>query len=193
MIRPLILLAAAALSACMPSDGAMRVSGPVEQIAVQRMRFATEAVCLNNRTRAAQDRAARALGFPVRDREGPAVVYVNPGTLTFLRLGPAPDQAISTPDGRRVVYSGNGCSVGSPAVGVRTANRIAGEILAPRLVDGSALTAAPIGAGQNERGGVGFFFDDVALTQPIARTTITDPGTGEAQSFLHPVILVIHR
>ncbi|TFL19210.1 hypothetical protein [Jannaschia formosa] len=192
MIRPLILLAAALLASC-AQDGALRVPSGVEEIAVQRMRFATEAVCLNNTTQAAQDRAARALDFPVRNRENGATVYVNPGTLTFLRLGPAPDQAITTEDGRRVVYRGSGCSVGSPAIGVRAANRIAGEILAPRLVDGSALTAAPVGAGTNERGGIGFFFDDVSLTQPIATTTITNPETGQAETFLHPVILVIHR
>ncbi|MDB2407146.1 hypothetical protein N9W17_01260 [Jannaschia sp.] len=193
MIRPLILLAAAALSACVPQDGPMRVSGPVQDIAVQRMRFAVEAVCLNNTTRAAQDRAARALDFPIRDREGGAIVYVNPGTLTFLRLGPVPEQAITLEGGQQVVYSGPGCSVGSPAVGVSVANRIAGEILAPRLVDGSALTSAPVGAGRNEQGGVGFFFEDVSLTQPTAQTTITNPTTGQAEAFVHPVILVIHR
>jgi hypothetical protein len=192
MIRPLILLAAALLAGCVQDTG-MRVPDGVEQVAIQRMRFATEAVCLNNKTRASQDRAARALDFPVRDRDGGTTVYVNPGTLTFLRLGPAPDQAITTEDGREIVYRGSGCSVGSPAIGIRAANRIAGEILAPRLVDGSALTAAPVGAGTNERGGVGFFFDDVSLTQPIATTTITNPETGQAQTFLHPVILVIHR
>jgi hypothetical protein len=193
MIRRLALLLLPALAACAPAEGTLRVSQGTEQIAVQRMRFATEAVCLNNRTRAAQDRAARALDFPVREREGNAVVYVNPGTLTFLRLGPVPPQAIQTPDGSQVVYRGPGCSVGSPAVDVRAANRIAGEILAPRLVDGSELTASPVGAGQNARGGVGFFFEDVAVTQPTAQTTISDPTTGAAERFVHPVILVIHR
>jgi hypothetical protein len=193
MIRPLSLLAAALLGACAPTGDLARVSGPTEAIAVQRMRFATEAVCLNNATRGAQDRAARALDFPVREADGGAVVYVNPGTLTILRLGPVPPQTIETAEGRRVVYSGSGCSVGSPAVDIRRANRIAGEILAPRLVDGSSLTASPVGAGQNARGGLGFFFETVSVTQPIAETTVTDPETGEARSFFHPVLLVVHR
>ena len=192
MIRAAILLAAALLAGC-AQDAGMRVPTGLEQVAIQRMRFTTEAVCLNNDTLSKQDRAARALDFPVRDRDGGATVYVNPGTLTFLRLGPAPDQAIITEDGREVVYRGSGCSVGSPAIGIRTANRIVGEILAPRLVDGSALTATPVGAGTNDRGGIGFFFDDVSLTQPIAETTITNPETGQEQTYLHPVILVIHR
>ncbi|WP_371156333.1 hypothetical protein [Jannaschia sp. 2305UL9-9] len=193
MIRLATLLASAmALTACV-SDAPLQTSAGFEDIAVQRMGFTAEAVCLNNTTRGAQDRAARALNFPVRERDGASTVYVNPGTLTFLRIGPAPDQSVDTPSGARVTYRGIGCSVGSPAVGLRTANRLVGEILAPRLVDGSELTRAPVGAGTNASGGVGLFFDDVAVTLPIAETTITNPNTGEGETFVHPVILILHR
>ncbi|MGB3553643.1 MAG: hypothetical protein WBA25_03270 [Jannaschia sp.] len=188
----LILATIALLSGC-ASQGGMQVPSGVRDIAVQRMRFAAEAVCLNNTGPRAQDRAARALDFPVRTRDGDATVYVNPGTLTFLRLGPAPEQAVTTPAGQRIVYDGSGCSVGSPVVDIRTANRVVGEILAPRLVDGSTTLASPVGAGTNRAGGVGLFFADLSVTLPEAETTITDPETGEARSFVHPVILIIHK
>lgn len=193
MIRAAALLLSAALLGGCASDAALQTSAGFAEIAEQRMRFAAEAVCLNNTTRASQDRAARALNFPVTERDGDSVVYVNPGTLTFLRIGLAPDQSVETPSGVREIYSGSGCSVGSPAVGIRSANRLVGEILAPRLVDGSEITRAPVGAGRNQSGGVGLFFDDVAVTLPIARTTISDPETGEAETFVHPVILILHR
>ncbi len=194
MIRMFIaaLAATIGLGACVPATETGFSRGATD-IAAQRMRFATEAVCLNNRTRTSQDRAARSLNFPVREREGNAIVYVNPGTLTFLRIGPAPDQAVFDEAGNRTVVSGSGCSVGSPAVGTRLANRLAGEILAPLLVDGSDTLLSPIGAGTNRDGGAGFFFDNLAVTLPLARTTFTDPATGDDVIFDHPVILIVHN
>ena len=189
MIRPLILITA--LSGCVQT-GANGFGGGVGDIAAQRMRFAAEAVCLNNESRRGQDRAARALNFPVRERDGDAIVYANPGTLTFIRIGPAPDQSFTDDEGQRRMIGGNGCSVGSPAVGTERANRLAGEILAPRLIDGSDTLLAPLGAGTNADGGVGFFFDNLAVTLPVARTTFTNPETGQGNAFDHPVILIVH-
>lgn len=187
MILPLALL----LAGCVQTTTNGFSTGEAD-IAAQRMRFAVEAVCLNNDTRRAQDRAARALNFPVRERAGNSVVYANPGTLTFLRIGPAPDQSITTDAGRTVIR-GNGCSVGSPAVGQDLAQRLAGEILAPRFVDGSDTLRAPIAAGFNEEGGIGFFFEGLSVTLPPAVTTFTDPETGEGIAFEHPVILIVHN
>ncbi len=164
----------------------------VSDIAAQRMRFAAEAVCLNNSSQSAQDRAARGLNFPVRERDGGSTIYANPGTLTFVRIGPVPDQFYNDATGARQVVRGSGCSVGSPAVGIDRANRLAGEILAPRLVDGSDTLAAPRGAGRNIDGGVGFFFDGLSITLPQARTTFLNPETGEGAAFDHPVILIVH-
>jgi hypothetical protein len=189
MIRPLILLLA--LAGCVQT-GANGFGGGVGDIAAQRMRFTAEAVCLNNTSRQAQDRAARALNFPVRERDGNSVIYANPGTLTFIRIGPAPDQTFTDDQGQRRTIGGNGCSVGSPAVGTEQANRLAGEILAPRLIDGSDTLRAPLGAGTNVDGGVGFFFDNLAVTLPVARTTFANPETGEGNAFDHPVILIVH-
>jgi hypothetical protein len=163
----------------------------VERVAEQRMRFAVEAVCLNNGTRAGQDDAARALRFPIREVQDGGVNYVNPETLTFLRIGPAPAQTIDTASGPRA-YGGIGCSVGSPAVPVAQANRLVGEILAPRLVEGDRSIAAPVGAGQNEADGIGLFFEELAITVPPARSTFVSPE-GDAVSFDHPVILILRR
>ncbi|CTQ49013.1 hypothetical protein [Jannaschia donghaensis] len=189
MIRPLVLLLA--LAGCVQT-GTNGFGSGVGDIAAQRMRFAAEAVCLNNRTRGTQDRAARALNFPVRERDGNSIVYANPGTLTFIRIGPAPDQTFTDDQGQRRSIAGSGCSVGSPAVGTDRANRLAGEILAPRLIDGSDTLLAPLGAGTNVDGGVGFFFDNLAVTLPVARTTFTNPETGQGTAFDHPVILIVH-
>lgn len=189
MIRPLVLLLA--LAGCVQT-GDNGFGAGVGDIAAQRMRFAAEAVCLNNETRRSQETAARALDFPVRERDGTSVVYANPGTLTFIRIGPAPEQTFTDDRGARRSIAGNGCSVGSPAVGTERANRLAGEILAPRLVDGSTLLQAPLGAGRNVDGGVGFFFEDLAVTLPVARTTFGDPETGQGTAFDHPVILIVH-
>jgi hypothetical protein len=161
------------------------------QVAEQRMRFAVEAVCLNNGTRASQDRAARALSFPIREARDGGVNYVNPDTLTFLRIGPAPAQTIDTAAGPRA-YDGIGCSVGSPAVAVDDANRLVGEILAPRLVEGDRSIAAPVGAGRNDTRGIGLFFEELAVTVPPARSTFVG-GTGRSVSFDHPVILILRR
>ena len=189
MIRPLLLLLV--LSGCVSNTS--NGFGPgVTDIAAQRMRFAAEAVCLNNTSRNTQDRAARALNFPVRERDGDAIVFANPGTLTFIRIGPAPEQTFTDDQNRQRSIAGNGCSVGSPAVNTERANRLAGEILAPRLVDGSDTLLAPLGAGRNVDGGVGFFFDNLAVTLPLARTTFSNPETGEGQAFDHPVILIVH-
>ncbi|SFJ39649.1 hypothetical protein [Jannaschia pohangensis] len=194
MIRKLALALGllGGVAACVPA-GNNGFSPGVSDIAAQRMRFAAEAVCLNNRSRAAQRRSAQNLNFPVRERDGDATVYINPGTLTFIRIGPAPAQSFTNAAGQRQIVQGNGCSVGSPAVGTNLANKLAGEILAPRLVDGSDTLLAPLGAGTNEDGGVGFFFDNLSVTLPVARTTFTDPDTGEGVAFNHPVILVIHN
>ncbi|MEM9798623.1 MAG: hypothetical protein AAF919_19205 [Pseudomonadota bacterium] len=189
MIRLLWLLPVA-LMGCVPTSNGFDPG--IRDIAAQRMRFVAEAVCLTNRTRSAQDRAARGLGFPIRQRDDGATIYINPNTLTFLRLGPAPEQSITTPEGREVVSVGHGCSVGSPAVTVELANRLTGEILASRLVDGSDLLARPVGAGTNSAGGAGFFFEDLAVTLPFATTSFTDE-TGAAQAFDHPVILIVHN
>ena len=191
MIRllPLLLLA---LVACVPATQRAGFGAGVSDIAAQRMRFAAEAVCLNNTTRAGQVRAAGTLAFPLRQTDGASVVFANPGTLTFVRIGPAPTQGFLDGEGRRRVIAGEGCSVGSPAVDTMLANRLAGEILAPRLVDGSDTLLAPLGAGRNADGGVGFFFDNLAVTLPQARTVIADPATGRATAFDHPVILVVH-
>ncbi|CUH38845.1 hypothetical protein JSE7799_01563 [Jannaschia seosinensis] len=190
MIRVLLLLLA--LAACAPASGSNGFGSGLRDIAAQRVRFAAEAVCLNNPTRRAQERAAARLDFPIKDRDGRATVYANPGTLTFLRIGPAPEQSYTDDRGQRRVVQGNGCSVGSPAVGVELANRLAGEILAPRLVDGSDILEAPRGAGTNLEGGVGFFFEGLAVTLPLAQTMFTDPETGESIAFDHPVILIVH-
>ncbi|MBM2575109.1 hypothetical protein JQC91_02220 [Jannaschia sp. Os4] len=191
MIRfllPLALLAAG----CVPTNP-IGADAATEAAAFQRMRFAAEAVCLNNRTRAAQERAARALSFPLREpAEAGAVLYVNPATLTFLRIGPSPRQSVTAADGRDVTYQGNGCSVGSPAVGLTGANRVAGEMLQARLVEGDRLTATPVGAGTNAADGVGLFFDDLSVTVPLATTGFTNPDTGETAQVVHPVVLVIH-
>ncbi len=128
----------------------------------------------------------------MRQDDGRSVVFANPGTLTFVRIGPAPEQGFTDGEGRARTIRGDGCSVGSPAVDTALANRLAGEILAPRLVDGSDTLLAPLGAGRNADGGVGFFFDRLAVTLPQARTVIADPGTGEAVAYDHPVILVVH-
>jgi len=162
-------------------------------IAAQRMQFTVEAVCLNNRDRGAQDRAVRALGFPDRFRDGEATIYVNPGTLTYVRLGRTPAISFTGENGQtRVLPERHGCSVGSPAVGVRAANRVAGQVLAPRLVDGSDLLIAPLGAGTNADGGAGFFFETLSVTLPTFSTGLTDPSTGQETVFEHPVILVVH-
>ncbi|WP_298436689.1 hypothetical protein [uncultured Jannaschia sp.] len=194
MIRAAALLAAAlALAACQPATQTGFSQGAAE-IAGQRMAFTVEAVCLNNRTRAGQTRAARALDFPFVQREDGGTVYSNPGTLTFLRIGPVAQQSITNRDGERIdVPGGSGCSVGSPAVGLRQSNAIAGQILAPRLVDGSGTLDGPLGAGLNPAGGAGFFFEGLTMTTPLARTTLTDPATGEARAFDHPVILIVHN
>lgn len=189
MIRPLVLLLALAGCAQTGDNG---FGAGVGDIAAQRMRFAAEAVCLNNETRRTQERAARALNFPMRERDGASVVYANPGTLTFIRIGPAPAQSFTDDSGQRRSIAGDGCSVGSPAVGTERANRLVGEILAPRLVDGSTLLQAPLGAGRNVDGGVGFFFEDLAVTLPVVRTTFGDPETGRGNAFDHPVILIVH-
>ncbi len=189
MTRALLLLLA--LAGC--ASGTQNGFGPgVSNIAAQRMRFAAEAICLNNTTTRAQNSAARGLNFPVSERDGSSVIYANPGTLTFIRIGPAPDQPFTDDRGQRRTLRGNGCAVGSPAVGIDLANRLAGEILAPRLVDGSNTLTAPLGAGINEDGGVGFFFENLAVMLPLVRTTFGDPQTGDGLAYDYPVILVVH-
>ncbi|WP_299816406.1 hypothetical protein [uncultured Jannaschia sp.] len=187
---PFALLLLLALAGCVSTTNGFERG--VSDIAAQRMRFATEAVCLNNSSQSAQDRAAQRLNFPIRERDGASTIYANPGTLTYVRIGPAPDQTYTDETGTPQVVRGSGCSVGSPAVGIERANRLAGEILAPRLVDGSDILAAPRGAGRNRSGGVGFFFDRLSVTLPQARTTFLNPETGEGAAFDHPVILIVH-
>ena len=189
MIRALLF--ALVLTGCAQTSSNGFTTG-VSDIAAQRMRFAAEAVCLNNVTRGTQVKAARGLNFPVRAPDAESVVYADPGTLTFIRIGPVPDQTFTDDQGRRRTIEGDGCSVGSPAVDTRRANRLAGEILTPRLIDGSETLLAPLGAGKNADGGVGFFFDNLAVTLPVASTTFANPDTGEAVAFDHPVILIVH-
>lgn len=188
------LLLLLALAGCVPVSSTNGFSPGVSNIAAQRMRFTAEAVCLNNLSRAAQTRAARALDFPITERDAGSTVFINPGTLTFIRIGPAPQQRFTDGNGQSQTVPGrSGCSVGSPAVGTELANRLAGEILAPRLVDGSNSLLAPLGAGTNSDGGAGFFFDALAVTLPVARTTFTNPETGQGVAFDHPVILIVHN
>ncbi|WP_308916065.1 hypothetical protein [Jannaschia sp. LMIT008] len=195
MIRaalPLLLAPLLALSACMPAT-TTGFAPTTETVALQRMRFVVEAVCLNNTSRQSQDRAARALGFPIRERRDGGINFVNPGTLTFLRLGPAPEQRLNAGTGAERRFTGSGCSVGSPAVDLTATNRIVGEILAPRLVEGDRTVSAPLGAGRNAGQGVGLFFDDLAITVPFATTIIGDPASGQGRRFDHPVILIVHN
>ncbi|UWQ18027.1 hypothetical protein [Jannaschia sp. M317] len=192
MIRAVALLTLAVLAGCVSNTAPVQTSAAFRATASERIQFALEAVCLNNTTRAAQNRAARSLGFPIAEREGASTVYVNPTTLTFLRIGPAPDQFITTEAGR-LAYRGSGCSVGSPAVGIQGANAISGRVLAARLADGTDLLNRPVSAGTNELGGAGFFFEDLSVTLPIADTTFTNEQTGESETISHPVILIIHR
>ena len=77
-------------------------------------------------------------------------------------------------------------------MGLQGANRVAGEMLSPRLVEGDSLTATPVGAGTNAADGVGLFFDDLSVTVPLATTVFSNPETGEAAQVVHPVVLVIH-
>ena len=186
-LLPLLL----ALAGCASPDRGSEFDPAQQQAALQRMRFAVEAVCLNNRSRDDQDRVARSLGFPIRERQDGGINYVNPSTLTFLRLAPAGPQTVALPGGGTRDYSGQGCSVGSPAVNVDMANRLVGEILAPRLVEGDSSVALPVAAGVNEARGAGLFFDDLAITVPLGTTTITNDG-GEGVRFVHPVILIVH-
>ena len=174
-------------------------SGPftpaAREAAAQRVRFAAEAVCLNNRTRDAQDRAARQAGFTARERQPDgSVVYSNLGVLTFLRLERVPAQTFSQPDGSPgQVSAGPGCLVGSPAVDTRTANRLVGEILAPRLIEGDQRVSAPVGSGENDSRGVGFFFEDLSVTVPLdGVTTVVDGASGRERTFVHSMILVVH-
>ena len=163
-----------------------------EQVALQRMRFAVEAVCLNNDTRGAQERAVASLGFPDRQVEEGVTFYGNPATLTVVQLARrSPDLGFVTPDGREVRVQGPSCAVGSPAVGVETANRIVGEILAPRLVEGDSTVAQPVALGENGDRGFGFLFEGLAVTVlQLGATTVTDDAG--ARTFVYPVILVIH-
>lgn len=197
MTRILTVLALLGLSACVQNTSSSTARGfspALREIAAQRVQFVAEAVCLNNRSRAAQERAARAANLPVRTTNNGLVTYSNPGTQTYVLIGPAPDQTFNTPQGPRV-FSGHGCSVGSPAVNQRTANRIVGEILSARLLDGTETLSRPVGdgTGENDRGGVGFFFEDLAITSPQVRTSFTDEVTGEERFFVYPAILFLHN
>lgn len=184
-------LLALLLGACVqaPSSG---FDPAATQVALQRMRFAVEAVCLNNTTRAAQERAIRALGFPERDEQGDVTFFVNPATLTFVQLvRRSPDLGFVEPDGTRRVVRGPACGVGSPAVDVAQANRLVGEILAPRLVEGDRTVARPVAVGENADRGFGFLFEGLAMTVlRVGDVTFTD-GAGRAQRFVYPVILVV--
>ena len=193
LIPVMLFLSACGAGGSGGGDGAAAQFAPEQrEAALQRMRFVAEAVCLNNRTARAQDRAARALGFPIRERRGGGVIYANPGTLTILRLAPAPPQTVSLPGGGTRVYRGMGCAVGSPAVSVRTANRLVGEILTPRLVEGDRSVSQPVSAGQNDTDGAGFFFDDLAITVPPVRNVVVDKATGRGVAYRHPEILIVH-
>ncbi|PWJ22075.1 hypothetical protein [Jannaschia seohaensis] len=189
MIRALLMLAA--LSACGAQGPGL--SAAMEEIAVQRMRFTLEAVCVNNRTRRAQARVAETMSFPERQRDNGTVFYLNPGTLTVLALSTDAPLTLITEDGHRLSYRRDACAVGSPVVGVQAANRIMGEILAPRLVDGSNLAVSGVAFGQNRLGGTAFYFEDLAVIQDVVDVSVFDPETGATEIFSHPVVLVLHR
>ena len=191
MIRrmlPVLLL----LGACVQATS---TSFPPEQrqIALQRMRFAVEAVCLNNTTQRTQERAARSVGFTNREVIDGEIVYVNPATLTFLQFAQSPVLGFERPDGQPTSVQGPGCGVGSPAVDVMAANRLIGEILAPRLVEGDSTVAAVVALGENEDRGFGFLFETLAVSVlRLGLVSFTNEATGQETTFNYPVILIVH-
>ena len=187
------LLAALALGACVPASGPASNDpfGAPSGVAEQRMAFALESVCIQNRTRGAQLAAARRLGFPIEDREGPETTFLNPSTGTVLVIGPIENVGLTLEDGSLRRLDGPGCWVGSPSVRRDAANAIAGRVLAPRMVEGSRLTSAPIGAGEDSAGGLGFFFENLAVTVGEVVTVFTGPQ-GQPNPVSYPIIVVLH-
>ena len=160
-------------------------------IAAQRVASAAEAVCLSNATPAAQVAAAGRLGFAREPGERPGASFFNPATATFVVIGPVPPQSVELDGGRERQVTGSGCWAGSPVLRLEQVNRIASRIVAGRVVEASALTRAPISTGENEHGGIGLFFEDVAVSVPTVQTTFT-PDEGRGIAFSYPVILVVH-
>lgn len=193
-----LIAALIGLAGCVQTGGAANGFSPaVADLAEQRMRFITEAVCLSHKTPAAQRRAARGLNFLVPAQSGGiadpgATGFVSPATATSLRIGPVEPQSFENADGEPQIVRGSGCSVGSPAVSIDRANRIMAEILAPRLVEGDRQAGVPIGSGTNDSGGAGFFFENLAVTLPLALTPFTEEGTGRRLAHEHPIILIVH-
>ena len=185
-------LAAAALAACAPTTTpARQFFETPPAIAAQRVASAAEAVCLSNATPAAQVAAAGRLGFAREPGERPDVSFFNPATATFVVIGPVPPQSVELEDGSERRVTGSGCWAGSPVLRLAEVNRIASRIVAGRVVEASALTRAPISSGENEDGGIGLFFEDVAVSVPTVQTTFT-PEEGRGIAFVYPVILVVH-
>ena len=187
------LLAALALGACVQASGpsANDPFGAPPGVAEQRMAFALESVCIENRTRGAQLAAARRLGFPIEDRNGAETTFVNPSTGTLLVIGPVVDVSLTLEDRSFRRTGGPGCWVGSPSVGRDAANAIAGRVLSSRMVEGSRLTSVPIGAGEESEGGLGFFFENLAVT--VQRVVTLFPGPqGQPNAVSYPIIVVVH-
>ena len=189
ILAPLLALAACA-QAPAPDAGPFAAQ---PAIAEQRLAYAVESVCVQNRTPGAQRAAAGRLGFAATVRRGAETTYLNPATGTILAIGPVPGQSISVEGGaRRAVPPGSGCWAGSPALPTQTANRIAGRLVATRVVDADALTRAPIAVGRSEEGGVGIFFERVAVTVADVTTVFGAEDGGDDLRLTYPVILVRH-
>ena len=191
--RAIALLALLALGACVQASGpsANDPFGAPPGVAEQRMAFALESVCIENRTRGAQLAAARRLGFPIEDRNGAETTFVNPSTGTLLVIGPVVDVSLTLEDRSFRRTGGPGCWVGSPSVGRDAANAIAGRVLSSRMVEGSRLTSVPIGAGEESEGGLGFFFENLAVT--VQRVVTLFPGPqGQPNAVSYPIIVVVH-
>ena len=187
------LLATLALGACVQASGpaANDPFGAPASVAEQRMAFALESVCIENRTRSAQLAAARRIGFPIEERNGAETTFLSPSTGTILVIGPVEDIGLMLEDGSLRRVGGPGCWVGSPSVGRDAANAIAGRVLAPRMVEGSRLTRGPIGAGEDSAGGLGFFFENLAVTVGEVGTIFTGPQ-GQPNPVSYPIIVVLH-
>ena len=191
--RAALTAALLALAACAQTTPAAGPFAAQPAIAEQRLAFAVESVCVQNRTAAAQRRAAGRLDFPEVSSRGAETTYANPATGTILVIGPMPGQSVDIEGGAtRTIPAGPGCWAGSPALPVATANRIAGRIVASRIVEANALTRAPIAAGENEIGGVGLFFERIAVTVPNVTTVFENDAGARPVSVTYPVIMVRH-
>ena len=189
------LAALLALAACAQPATAPGPFSVPPAIAEQRMAFAVESVCVQNRTASAQRAAARRLGFANSASRGGETTYLNPATGTILVIGPVPGTSITVEGGTRTIPAGSGCWTGSPSLTIMATNRIASRLVASRLVEANALTRAPVAAGENESGGIGLFFERLAVTVIDVTTQLTDTAAGaEAEPLVlrYPAILIRH-